>query len=162
MSLDDKYFISGSEDKSIKIFDRSTNKQVYHFKDAHEGKLSVIQLNLYILKGAVTKVLVSRDNKYIISGSEDKTIKMFDLHRHTDVFHFKNPDAGAGEYSFATASLIFSELLFSLTLSRDNKYIISGSSDGVIRMFNIETRTEVYNFKQVHEGKYQSFYTYLL
>jgi len=36
--LDGKYIVSGSEDKSIKIFDLETKQEVHHFADIHEGK----------------------------------------------------------------------------------------------------------------------------
>lgn len=39
VSPNGKYAISGSLDKSIKIFDLTTMKDIYHFKDAHKGKL---------------------------------------------------------------------------------------------------------------------------
>jgi len=35
---DERFIISGSGDKSIKIFDILTKQQIYHFVDAHEGK----------------------------------------------------------------------------------------------------------------------------
>jgi len=37
ISNDNKYIISGSEDKTIKIFDLETKQEVYHFKKAHES-----------------------------------------------------------------------------------------------------------------------------
>jgi len=39
ISADDKYIISGSEDKSIKVFDLEIKQQIYHFADAHQGIL---------------------------------------------------------------------------------------------------------------------------
>jgi len=38
-SLDGKYLVSGSEDKSIKIFDIETKQEVHHFSEIHEGIL---------------------------------------------------------------------------------------------------------------------------
>ncbi len=35
---DSKFVVSASRDKSIKIFDIATAKEVYHFKEVHNGK----------------------------------------------------------------------------------------------------------------------------
>ena len=37
VTSDGKYIISGSEDKSIKVFDLQTKQQVRHFENAHKG-----------------------------------------------------------------------------------------------------------------------------
>ena len=36
-SFDSRFIISGSDDKSIKMFDVETHKEIAHFKDVHEG-----------------------------------------------------------------------------------------------------------------------------
>lgn len=35
---DNKYIISGSQDRCIKIFDLLAKKEIHHFKNVHEGK----------------------------------------------------------------------------------------------------------------------------
>jgi len=37
LTSDDKYVITGSADKSIKIIDFETKQEVHHFVDAHQG-----------------------------------------------------------------------------------------------------------------------------
>jgi len=37
VSQDGKFIFSGSQDRSIKVFDNKTKKQVHHFIDAHKG-----------------------------------------------------------------------------------------------------------------------------
>jgi len=37
VTSDQRYVISGSNDKSIKVFDLRTNQQVHHFENAHQG-----------------------------------------------------------------------------------------------------------------------------
>jgi len=41
-SRDGKYIISGSKDKSIKIFDVKTKQPVHQFADVHNGKEEAI------------------------------------------------------------------------------------------------------------------------
>ena len=38
ISNNNKYIISGSEDKSIKLFDLQNGQQIFHFQELHEGK----------------------------------------------------------------------------------------------------------------------------
>ena len=39
MSSDNRFIVSGSEDKSIKVFDLQTKQQLHHFADAHQGTI---------------------------------------------------------------------------------------------------------------------------
>jgi WD40 repeat protein len=63
-SKDDKYIISGSDDNSIKIWERETGSEIQILK-GHSDK--------------VTSIAVSKDDKYIISGSDDYSIKIWEL-----------------------------------------------------------------------------------
>jgi len=36
-SHDNKYIVSGSEDRSIKVFDLQTRRELHHLKDVHSG-----------------------------------------------------------------------------------------------------------------------------
>jgi hypothetical protein len=42
----------------------------------------------------------------------------------------------------------------SITVSEDRKYIIAGSEEGSIKVFDFETRSELYHFKNVQSGKF--------
>ncbi len=86
---DNKYFISGSEDKSIKVFDLSTQEEVYTFVNAHEGKGGSC---LHIT--AIKSVAVTSDSKYLISGSNDRSIKIFELSTKQEIHHFENVHEG--------------------------------------------------------------------
>jgi len=49
ISSDNKYIVSGSWDKSIKIFDVENKKELYHIENAHQGKLiQILSSNLLI------------------------------------------------------------------------------------------------------------------
>ena len=61
----------------------------------------------------VTSVVATSDNKYIISGSSDKTIIIWN-------FLDKRQEAVLKEHS---------ETVLTLALTSDNKYIVSGSAD---------------------------------
>lgn len=42
--------------------------------------------------------------------------------------------------------------VLSLAVTPDGRHIVSGSSDLCIKIFDIEAKKEVHNFKNVHEG----------
>ena len=43
-----------------------------------------------------------------------------------------------------------------MDVSKDSKYIISGSVDHCIKVLNIEAKVEIYTFKDVFDGKVNS------
>jgi WD40 repeat protein len=64
ISADSKYIISGSGDKSIKIWNIEGNL-IKSINKVHDD--------------IVNSVCISADSKYIISGSEDKSIKIWNI-----------------------------------------------------------------------------------
>ena len=50
MTSDDKYIITGSADKSVKVFDLQKREDVYHFQEAHERKRFCVPMLLIIIR----------------------------------------------------------------------------------------------------------------
>ena len=96
-SPDGKYIVSGSSDKTIRMWDAQTGKLV---SDPFEGHTD-----------QVTSVAFSPDGKYIVSGSSDKTIRMWDAQTGKLV---SDPFEG------------HTDLVASAAFSPDGKYIVSG------------------------------------
>ena len=74
----------------------------------------------------VTCVIVTKDNKYIISGSDDRTIRIWNL--------LEQRQEGVLEGHFAE--------VLSVAVTSDNKYVISGSDDNTIRIWNLLERRQ--------------------
>ena len=89
VTSDDKYIISGSQDKSIKIFDLGTKQLVHHFENAHESREIYVDYKFTFLDW-INSLTVTSDNRYLISGSGDKSIKVFDLQTKQQVHHFES------------------------------------------------------------------------
>ncbi len=68
-------------------------------------------------------VSLSNDNKFVISGSKDKTIKLWYVYTGECLKTFSE----------------HSDVVNSVSFSFDNKYFISGSNDGTIKMWKVST-----------------------
>ena len=114
--------------------------------------------HLYL--GTVSCLAASPDDKYIISGS-GRSIKVFEFD--------PLPNSYSGSFDNSMASqrgLIlgmkevyqFNEAhqkdytIRSLAISPDGKYLISGSDDRSIKIFDFETKQELKVFEKVHDG----------
>ena len=109
-SQDGKTIISGSGDKTIKIWDKETGKCLKTL----EGH-----------RGWIFSLVESRDGKTIISGSNDGTIKIWDKETGKCI---KTLDVGSAVVSLAE--------------SHDRKTIISDSADGAIKIWGEKVKAE--------------------
>jgi len=80
ITSDQNYIISGSRDKSIKIFDIKSKKQVHHFKSVREGVIS--------------SIAVTPDGNLMICGYGNKSIKIFDINTTHKLNHFREVHQG--------------------------------------------------------------------
>lgn len=95
ISRDGKLIASGSDDKTIKIFEVSAKKLIHTFEAAHEGRVNYSGFIFQeITIDFVYAVKISNDNSYIVSGAGDKSIKVFSLKNMTLVHHFSNSHEG--------------------------------------------------------------------
>ncbi|MFW9930733.1 MAG: hypothetical protein ACFFD1_15190, partial [Candidatus Thorarchaeota archaeon] len=114
---DNKFLISGSEDKSIKIWDYISGTIVRTILETTN-----FAENIYILK---TK-------SHLISGGRDSILRIWDYTTGKQIGKLKGH---------------FDEIR-SIITPADEKTVISGSDDGTIRLFNLENNSQ----EQVFEG----------
>jgi len=98
-SLDGKHIIAACEDNSIKIFDIESGQQVCQFPNAHERNFESFLHDL-IPKEKITSIAVSPDRKSIITGSQDKVIKIFDYKAQRQTFQFETIHTGFDSFYF--------------------------------------------------------------
>ena len=106
-SPDGKYIVSGSEDKTLRVWDRQGNSVGQPFLGHTD---------------MVTSVAFSPDGKYIVSGSEDKTLRVWDRQGNS-----------VGQPFIGHTSWVYS-----VAFSPNGQYILSSSSDGTIRVWDRE------------------------
>ena len=100
--------------------------------------------NQHVLQGhtgLVTSVTFSPNGRYIVSGSSDHTIRVWDAQTGTQM---GNPLQG------------HTDSVNSVALSPDGRHIVSGSWDQTIRVWDVQTGGQVGNLLQGHTNTVSS------
>ena len=152
-SPDGKRIISGSYDKTLRLWDVATGQPIGASLTGHTG--------------AVLSVAFSRDGKRIVSGSDDKTLRLWDvatgqpigapLTGHTDLVYtvafgpdgrwivssgvdntLRVWDADSGQ-PIGPPLTGHTSFVYSVAFSPDGERIVSGSSDFTVRVWPAPT-----------------------
>ena len=88
----------------------------------------------------ITCLIISNDNKHLISGSRDKTVKLWNIERKIE-----------------EATLIKQDYFIeTLAVTKDNKYIVTGSNSKFVIVYCLSRILRSLNHKT--HGKYQAPY----
>jgi len=80
---------------------------------------------------------LSPDGQILVSGSEDGTIKMYDIKEQKELQKFVE---------------LHTDKVKSVAVSPDGKFLVSGSDDKSIKIFNVENKTFVHSIQDAHKG----------
>ena len=117
VSKDYRFIVFGSGRKQNYCCFADNHIRVWNFEEKQE---------IAVFRGhtrAVSCVVISNDNKYIISGSEDSTIVIWNLHEKRKETSFNENFEGVN----------------GIAITSDNKYIVSASG-GTLRIWNFRNR----------------------
>ena len=111
----------------LSLTDKILNKNSVLTKDVSDHNLHVgLGHSSY-----VTSVAITPDGKYIVSGSWESTIKLWDIKSGEEIRTFKG----------------HSNSVFSVAITPDGKYIVSGGEDGTIKLWDIKSGEEIRVFE---------------
>ena len=88
--------------------------------------------------GPVMSIALSPDGRYLVSGSRDKTIKLWEL------------SSGRELRTFTGHTYVVS----SVALSPDGRYLVSGSYDGTVRLWDVSTGKELVQMVSFTNGEW--------
>jgi WD40 repeat protein len=154
---DGKRIISGSRDKTIRIWDLESGAPIGKPIEGHSNYVTAVAVTpdgKRIISGSydntirvwdletgtqigktieghrcvVSSVVITPDGKHIISGSWDNTIRVWDLHYGLPI---GNPIIG---HKFS---------VYAVAVTPDGKYVISGSGDKTIRIWDLKTGNQL-------------------
>jgi len=121
--------------KDLLAFNIHSKKNVFLFSNAHDN-------------ASIISLAVTRDGRYVISGGDNGSLKVFDTNSLSCVFSI-NPDefGNEGQINYQPVGAI-------ATAYRD-RYVIIGLREGSLMMIDLEKRTRVFTYQDLHEGKYK-------
>jgi WD40 repeat protein len=115
-----RYVISGSDDKTLKVWDLESYKEIA-ILPGHED--------------VVHTVAITMDGHRAVSGSDDKTLKVWDLESYKEI-------TTLGRHEGA---------INALAVTPDGRRVISGSNDKTLKIWNLESYKEIITIDG-HEG----------
>ncbi|MBM5817458.1 MAG: hypothetical protein FJ083_13005, partial [Cyanobacteria bacterium K_Offshore_surface_m2_239] len=120
-SPDGKRIVSGSDDKTLRIWDSATGKPIGPPLQGHSN--------------TVASVAFSPDSRYIVSGSLDSTLRLWDATTGKTIWESGEPNL----FSSFMLQLGIADAVYSVAFSPDGKHIVSGSSNNILRLWDSAT-----------------------
>lgn len=110
-----KQIVTGSGDKTAKLWDITTGTEIRRFEGHTSG---------------ITSLAISPDGKHLLTGSRDSLLKLWDIKTGEEVKCFEGHESS----------------IYSVTFSPDGQMALSGSLDSKAKLWDIKTEKEIKSF----------------
>jgi len=141
---DNRFFVSAGKDQCIKIWDITSRNCIDYIQNAHAG----IVYNICLRLGPITSLTITPDDKFIVSGSTDQSIRIFNFSTKHCVHRFPATHEG----KIKPNSIKDIEAVTVLVMTPDGRYLISSSTDRSINVYDFQGRKLVKQIKDAHSG----------
>ena len=94
---------------------------------------------------------LSKDARFIISASRDKTVKIFDRQGKREVYQFASAHTGTSSYKICLIFFIIDQIRM-VELSSDNRFLASVSYDKSIKVFDQQSRSQIHCLTNIHNS----------
>jgi WD40 repeat protein len=131
---DDKRFVSASFDRSIRIWDFKTRRLIRKIDEAHTGNI----FSKNNLLENIACIVLTPDDKFMISGSFDRSIKVWNS---GDLFC---------ECNFMEAH---KDTITALATSRDCQHFASAGEDLSIKYWSLPEKECLFTIEDAHKGR---------
>ena len=130
ISPDGQYFLSASNDHSIKLWDKSTGRLMKTFLGHSEE---------------VTSVAYSPDGLSFVSASEDRSLKLWNINNGKIIRTMSGHEVDRYAEEESPKRTGHSHAITSVAYAPDGKHVLSGSYDGTLKYWNINTGKEIWS-----------------
>ncbi len=133
-SPDGKYLVSGSSDNTVRIWDAGNGQEISKLTPDFKVIETSDGRKLYL--GGIYSVVFSPDGKYVASGGPDGNIYTWDVESGQEI-------ARLAPVLKNDMSLYTYYDVLAMAFSADGKYLVSGSMDNTVRIWELETGQEI-------------------
>jgi len=136
-SPDGKYIVSGSQDKTIKVWVFESGELIHSLADHYEG---------------IYSVKVSPDGKYIISGSDDTTVKLWDFSTGNLIRTLEGHEYCRVREDKGALETKNKNIIMDVLISPNEKYVLGKYLDLTIEVWELLTGKHLVTFEGYENG----------